>query len=229
MHRARWPVGVEPNQIAEWFDAYAPGGTAVAAGRIAPGYTFGPTEERAIAGAVSRRREEFITGRRLARAALERLGCEPREIPRDASFVPRWPEGFIGTISHGGCLCVAHVGRTRDFVGMGVDIEVALPLDPSLVRLICRPDEHVLDDVHRPCDMTIIRFAAKEAFFKSYFPAARTFLEFHDVYVDIDTDRGLFEAFLVAPDKPMLNGARAFTGRFERMGTYILAAAWIRH
>ncbi|MER9439203.1 4'-phosphopantetheinyl transferase superfamily protein [Mesorhizobium sp. M0618] len=220
-------MSMEPARIAAWIEARAPQQTAVAVDRIMPGRAFDTAEELPVARAVASRRDEFATGRRLAREALGRLGCAPASIPPDADRVPVWPEGFLGTISHAGGLCVAHVGRTCNLVGLGIDIESTSRLEPALATAICRIDEHTLDGTNEAINPFLLRFVAKEAFFKAYFPAARSFLEFHDVRVEIDSRRGLFEARLMHSDKPALEGARAFVGCFESFGTHVAAAVWI--
>ena len=221
-------MDTEPAQLATWIEAHGPPGTVVAADRIAPGRAFDAAEEREVAHAVANRRDEFATGRRLARAALGRLGCEPTGIPAGADRAPIWPEGFLGTISHAGRLCVVHVGRTRDLTGMGVDIASKSRLEPALLKDICRPDERAFDETGGTIDPVMLRFVSKEAFFKAYYPATRAFLEFHDVRVEIDPKHGIFEARLMDPNKPALGEARAFVGRFECFGSHLAAALWIK-
>jgi 4'-phosphopantetheinyl transferase EntD len=207
--------------IATWIAAHAPPGTAVAEGPIADGAPFDAAEAAAIAPAVERRRREFLTGRALARAALARLGCPPCSIPVGESRAPVWPDGFLGSISHSRSHCVAHVARSRDLLAVGIDIEAEAPLAPGLAALICRPDE---TGEAPGLDPVLARFAAKEAFYKAYFPVARRFLDFHDVRVDLA--EGRFVAELVA-DKPALGARRTFEGRIARLAGHTVAALWI--
>jgi len=216
-----------PKRIAAWIAATTPEGTAVAVDRIGPSAAFDAGEEAAIARAVARRRDEFTTGRRLAREALARLGCVATSLPPDSDRVPRWPEGFVGTISHAGGLCVALVGRARDLVGIGIDIEETARLQPGLTPLICRPDEIDLDETGGTVDQTLLRFVAKEAFFKAYFPTTRAFLGFQDVRVAVNPASDHFKARLMEPRRPSLYGARTFLGRFATLGSHIVAVAWI--
>jgi 4'-phosphopantetheinyl transferase EntD len=215
-----------PKRIAAWIAATTPEGTAVAVDRIGPSAAFDAGEEAAIARAVTRRRDEFTTGRRLAREALARLGCVATSLPPDSDRVPRWPEGFVGTISHAGGLCVALVGRARDLVGIGIDIEETARLQPGLTPLICRPDEIDLDETGGTVDQTLLRFVAKEAFFKAYFPTTRAFLGFQDVRVAVNPASDHFKARLMEPRRS-LYGARTFLGRFATLGSHIVAVAWI--
>jgi 4'-phosphopantetheinyl transferase EntD len=210
--------------IAAWIEAHAPAGTAVAAGPIIPAEPFDDVEAAATARAGQIRRDEFHTGRRLARVALAQLGCPPSAIPVGDGRVPVWPEGFLGTISHSRKLCVAHVGSVRDLVGIGIDIEPDVPLVGGIATQICRPDED-------PADVeggALLRFVAKEAFYKAYFPAARSFLEFHDVRIDLDLANGVYVARIVGANKPEIMGKCHFEGRFTRLADHIVAALWIR-
>ena len=212
--------------IAAWIGAHAPPGTAAAEAPVDEAAPFDAAEAAAVARAVPRRRREFLTGRRLAREALARLGCPPVGIPPDESRVPVWPDGYLGSISHTGSLCVAHVGRRRDLLGIGIDIEADAPLSADLSRLICRPEE-TGDAAPDGLDPVLARFAAKEAFYKAYFPQARTFLDFQDVRVDLDLADGRFAAKIVDPCKPTLAGRRVFPGRIARLAGHVVAALWV--
>jgi 4'-phosphopantetheinyl transferase EntD len=214
----------QPNRIAAWLAATAPHGTAVAVDRIGPSAPFDGAEEEAIARAVIQRRNEFKTGRRLAREALAHLGCVPVGLPPDRDRVPKWPDGFVGTISHSTDVCAALVGRASDLVGIGIDIEETGRMQPGLASLICRPDETDLDGTG---GWTLLRFVAKEAFFKAYFPATRDFLDFQDVRVTINLAGGRFEARLMKPSSTSLCGSRVFAGRFTALRYHVIACLWI--
>ncbi len=209
--------------VAAWIDRNSPAGTAVAAGPIENTEPFDGTEAAAMTRAVEKRRNEFHTGRRLARIALAQLGCAPATIPADERRVPVWPPGFVGSISHSSTLCVAHVGRNRDLVGIGVDVEPHKSLSAEVASRICRADENP----DRSGTAAVLHFVAKEAFYKAYFPSARVFLEYHDVRIEPDETRGTFQASIMAKDKPSIAGRRTFTGRLARLDDYIAAALWI--
>ena len=68
--------------------------------------------------------------------------------------------------------------------GIGLDVEPAEPMNPELLPQILRePELARLDDwPERWRDFAgILAFSAKEALYKSIYPAHRVFLEFHDV------------------------------------------------
>lgn len=141
--------------------------------------------------------------------------------------MPRWPKGFLGTISHAGGLCIAHVARSVDLAGIGIDLEVDNRLTPELADLTCRPDERRLDETSGLVDTALARFVAKEAFFKAYFPATRTFLDFDELRVTLDPDCIRFVAELTNEASPGLNGARRFSGRIAVLGNVAIAGVWI--
>ncbi len=211
--------------ISLWIDSCAPAGTAVATGPISRAEPFDATEAAATASAVRTRFDEFHTGRRLARSALVQLGCQPTTIPVGESRLPIWPRGFVGTISHSRKLCVAHVGRASELYSLGVDIEPDAPLAHGLETSICRPDE----DPNELERFPLLRFVAKEAFYKAYFSATGAFLEFHDVRIEFDHARSAFMASLMASEKPALAGRRAFEGCFTQRSHHLVAALWIMH
>ena len=215
--------------LAQWLAAVAPTGTAVAAGPIAPAIAFDEDEAATVAAAVARRRDEFLTGRALARRALAELGCPPTAIPVGEGRMPIWPDPYVGSISHCDGLCVAHVARRRDLVGIGVDVERARALSPDLIANISSPEEwdRLAKGQTPEIDAGTLCFSAKEAVYKAYFPAARTFLGFSDVFLEVDWAREAFAASLAADDKPDVAGRRRIEGRFARIGGYLATAVWI--
>ena len=100
-----------------------------------------PEEAACIERAVAKRRREFTAGRLCARAALARVGVPPAPLLPNSDRTPRWPEGIVGSISHCDGYCGVVVARRERFAGLGLDAEVAAPLDPALVPRICRPSE----------------------------------------------------------------------------------------
>jgi enterobactin synthetase component D len=137
-----------------------------------------PVERQAIARAVPARQAEFAGGRDAARAALAQLGLPPQPIPKGADRAPVWPEGVVASLSHTAGLCVAVAARARDWRGLGVDLERALPLDPGLVPTIASPAE--LDRLAplEPGLAALHVFGAKEAAYKAQYPLTRSLFGF---------------------------------------------------
>ena len=214
--------------VSTWLRAVAPHATAVAAGMIGPATAFDESERTAIACAVAKRRNEFLTGRELARRALDGLGCPAAPIPVGDMRMPVWPEGYVGSISHSGGLCVAHVGRSGDLAGIGIDIELVGALGLHLVSQACSPEEWAAAECDRRSDIDpgTLCFSAKESVYKAYFPLTRVFLDHADVRLQIDWARGRFAA-RVKDDRPSVAGRRELFGRFSRVGDHVATAVWI--
>lgn len=213
--------------LAAWLRWVAPPGTAVATGSIQPSRAFDEIEAECVAGAVTHRRDEFHTGRALARLALMELGCPPQPIPVAELRLPVWPFGYVGSISHCDDICVAHVARSQNVLSIGVDIERAGAVSLDLIAEIASLEEwRQLCDENAPgVDPATLCFSAKEAFYKAYFPATRRFLDFTDVRIDVDWKRGSFTALLLSNDKPTIGGC--LQGRFAGFGDHIATAVWL--
>ncbi|WP_162268417.1 4'-phosphopantetheinyl transferase family protein [Bradyrhizobium manausense] len=215
--------------LGVWLSAVVPQDIAIAIDRISSSTAFDAAEQAVVARAVSLRRDEFVTGRRLAREALARLGSGAVSLPPDQNRVPQWPDGFVGTISHSGKLCAALVGHARNLAGLGIDIEQRTNINPDIEPLICRPDEAELDEEDGATDLMLLRFVAKEAFFKAYFPATRHFLDFLDVQVSIDRGSNSFVARLMKASSPSLSGSRTFVGRCAALEGCAVAVIWMTY
>lgn len=180
-----------------------------------------PEEKAAIARAVDKRRFEFATGRDLARAALAALGVGPVALPPDAQRRPRWPPGYVGSLSHAEGLCAAMAAPAGRVVALGLDMERIDAVPESLLPQIAPSDEPAsLARAVPPRLVPALAFSAREAVFKAYQPATDAFLSFRDVRLAVDGDR--FEARIVAPGRPPLNGRDVIEGRFAIAGAMIL-------
>lgn len=180
-----------------------------------------PEEESCIVRAGAKRRREFSAGRSAARRALAQLGVEGFALLADADRVPRWPEGVVGSISHcAGCCAVAVVRRGR-ILSLGLDVELAEPLEDELLTRICTPRERErASTLAAPegVDWGKLVFSAKESAYKCYFPLARTLLGFQDMEIEFSPGASRFSARLLRDSAPDAGGARRFEGR----------AAWSR-
>ncbi|WP_409241674.1 4'-phosphopantetheinyl transferase [Bradyrhizobium sp. CB1015] len=214
--------------VSSWLGSVAPHGTAVAAGAIGPAVAFDDSEHAAVAHAIGKRRDEFLTGRSLARRALDELGCPAVAIPVGDRRMPVWPRGYVGSISHSGGLCVAHVGRSGNLASIGIDIELVGALEPDLVRHVCSPEEWAALERNRISDIDpgTLYFSGKEAVYKAYFPVTRAFLDYTDVWLQIDWAQGCFEA-QINFGKPSISDGWKVAGRFSRIGDHIVTAVWI--
>jgi 4'-phosphopantetheinyl transferase EntD len=148
-------------------------------------------EHYSIERAVTARREEFSTGRWLARRALSSLGVEPCPILQGESREPLWPQGYIGSITHSAGHCAVIVSKHEQFRGLGLDLEISKPPADDLAELILAPRERWR---FAGTEMLRLVFSAKESVFKCVFPIHGEYIEFSDVTIEIDSDRSTFTA-----------------------------------
>jgi len=154
----------------------------------------GPEDDRAlleveaasIASRVDAARQASGAARLLGRELMAQLGVPPAPIPNDASGAPIWPEGLIGSFAHDDTIAVAAVGLRQVAASAGIDIEPAIPLPADVRELVLTAAEQTQTE-RDPCGGRLV-FAVKEAVYKAVHPLDQTFLEYHDI--DVDLERG---------------------------------------
>ncbi len=186
-----------------------------------------PAERLLVEGAVEVRQREFAAGRIQARSALAALGVTAPVIPRGAGGQPIWPEGFTGSITHGGGVCIAVACRLGAVRGIGVDIEPAEPLEARLWSTICSAPE--LDELrrgsgHRSGMLVTRLFCAKEAGFKSQFPTSETFIEFDAATIVFQPGCDVFK-IRIAPEAQVRLGGRTIRGAVMENAAHMVAVA----
>ncbi len=166
-------------------DALALPGVAIGHRLISPGdeNALLPKEAPAFAASVVKVRRASGAARIVARQLLMRLGERECALPKAASGAPIWPAGIVGSLAHDARVAVAAVGMNRDVAALGIDVEPAEVLPPDLLEMVATPRElrKIDDDPYRGR----LLFVAKEAVYKAVHPLDQTFLEHHDVEVDL--------------------------------------------
>jgi 4'-phosphopantetheinyl transferase EntD len=152
-----------------------------------------PEEAQRIAKAVEKRRREFATGRMVARRALVTIGAPSVAIPSGPHGEPIWPDGFIGSITHTSTRAAAAVGRARDFLGLGIDVEEIARMSLSFAEKIATGEEREqLRAVADPRRQLALLYSAKESWFKCQYPSTKEYLGFMDAVVQFDWSGGTF-------------------------------------
>ena len=150
--------------------------------------TLFPAEEEAIARAVPKRRQEFITGRACARVALARLGLPPAAIPRGERGDPQWPAGVVGSITHCAGYRAGAVAWQRDVRTIGLDAEPHGPLPSGVLPVVASAAEQALLAELAAADPQVhwdrLLFSAKESVYKAWYPLTGQWLGFLDAAVD---------------------------------------------
>jgi 4'-phosphopantetheinyl transferase EntD len=157
-----------------------------------------PCERPAVAMAVPARREEFLTARACARAALGKLGCSPTGIPAAPSGAPVWPAGLVGSITHCEGLRAAAVGRRRDLASIGIDAEPNRRLPGGVLDDVAAdPERRRLRQLrieHPHICWDRLLFSVKEALYKCVAPLHGGPWTFFDAEVEFAPQAGTFAA-----------------------------------
>lgn len=176
-----------------------PPSVAVAAIRVdPPGILLFPGEQRAIARAVPKRRNEFATVRLCARRALARLGTSPVPLVPGPRGAPRWPEGIVGSLTHCIGFRAAAVARATQWCAVGIDAEPHHRLTPDVLETIALASElqrvRTLLRVRPAVCWDRLLFCLKEAVYKAWYPLTLRSLGFEGACIELDAERGAFEA-----------------------------------
>jgi 4'-phosphopantetheinyl transferase EntD len=184
-------------------------------------------EIKHIENAGHRRRNEFITGRRCARLALNALGTPQIAMPADANGLPRWPEGTLGSISHTRGLCCAVAGFNHQLRGLGLDVEKTTRLSPAAIRHIVHPSE--LDYTKSEQVRSSLLFSAKEAFYKMQFPHWRAQPNFKDIALSVDVEKEELSVMEIAKTLPESLRAVApqIQFRYCYFDDYVVTLCWL--
>lgn len=144
-----------------------------------------PEEQPAVARAQPKRIEEFSTGRRLARCAMEDIGLPAMAVPRAENRCPVWPDGVAGSITHAGDVAVAAVTLERTARAVGVDLERIGRITERLHGKIFTESEraHLAGSDPRLAELV---FSAKEAGYKAVSPKVGKYIGFLEAEVDVD-------------------------------------------
>lgn len=141
-------------------------------------------EYEIIKSSQKKRINEFIAGRLCCRKALEKLNYFNFPVLQDKSGLPIFPESVVGSISHTSSECIVILGETKNYIGIGTDVEKLNRLKPSHLDVFCTSEElstlKLFSSKQRLHFGTLI-FSAKESFYKLMFSLNKTKLNFKDM------------------------------------------------
>ena len=142
-----------------------------------------PEEQRAFANSVIKVQRASGAARIVARELMQRAGVAPQPVLKGTAGIPQWPAGLVGSIAHDSSVAVAALARHADYLSIGIDIEPAEAIEPDLLEMVAT--EHELSAIADTPLRGRLLFAIKEAVYKAAYPLDRTFLEHHDVEVNL--------------------------------------------
>lgn len=190
-----------------------------------------PVEQGAVQNAVPRRVAEFHAGRTAARAAMVQLDVLPHPVPMGPDRAPVWPAGLTGSISHTDKACVAVLGHSRDWAGIGVDLEEATALDPLLIAQVCTKSEQAWLGIQPVQDrglMAKLMFSIKEAAYKAQYPLTGQLFGFDGMRIAIDRSNSAFTATFLAPQGGISAGAM-LEGNYAHAAGLLVTAVALGH
>ena len=197
-------------------DTLALPGVAVGHRLISPGDEHALLKEEvpALAASVVKVRRASGAARIVARQLLTQLGYANCALPKGPAGAPVWPAGIVGSLAHDSRVAVAAVGMRADVGALGIDVEPAECLPSELLDLVVTPQERLNlgDDVYRGRLLLV----AKEAVYKAIHPLDQTFLEHHDVEVNL------------SERKAVVRGGRVVELRFSISAHHLVALAFLR-
>jgi 4'-phosphopantetheinyl transferase EntD len=111
--------------------------------------------------------------------------------PSSLRGVSAWPVGCVGSLAHDACFAVAAAASSNHFLAIGIDVEPAEPLPPDLIDAAATPREQSW--YAKEVLQSRVLFAVKEATYKAVNPFDGTFLDFHDVIVDLRAKKAFID------------------------------------
>jgi 4'-phosphopantetheinyl transferase EntD len=183
---------------------------------ISPGDEHALLEDEApaFAASVVKVRRASGAARIVARQLLTQLGHPCCALPKGPAGAPMWPAALVGSLAHDARVAVAAVAMRADVGALGIDVEPAEFLPPELLDLVATPQErlNLADD---PCRGRLL-FVAKEAVYKAVHPLDQTFLEHHDVEINL------------AERKATVRNGRVVELRLSISARHLVALAFLR-
>ena len=217
------------NELERALQALLPAGVCAAASATADAaepFAYA-AEGRELAHAVRARRNEFIGGRRCARAALAQLGQAAVALPADADGLPQWPAGWMGSISHSRGLCCAVAASATRMIALGLDVEKTTRLSARAMARVVHPAE--VGMIGSSQSLGSLLFSAKEALFKAQYPRWRAQPNFHDVALQIDSAKQVLTVAALAEHLPeaLKSAAARMQVRYRFFGDYVVTLCYL--
>ncbi|WP_246704201.1 4'-phosphopantetheinyl transferase superfamily protein [Rhizobium sp. P38BS-XIX] len=172
-----------------------------------------------LINAVPKRLSEFLAGRMLAQAALEKLHRPRASIAIGEQGAPLWPRGISGSISHshGKCACLVIAGSDM-LVGLDVEkIAGGAALD-AILKEALSPEERarvLQQTMLDAATLATLIFSAKETIFKTLHPVVRQFFGFEAARFNGVCDEKNLSFSIVQPLHPCIPENKEILIQFE--------------
>ena len=185
-----------------------------------------------IRNSVVKRQAEFIAGRLCARSILDAYGQGEHVVAVGTHREPRWPTGFLGSITHSGLYAAAIACPAPGIAGVGIDIETIIKPEARQAMMDMVVNAAEAEYLRRragavgfDCLLTLV-FSAKESFFKAAFPQVNAYFDFDAVEVfEIDLARQVVRFRCTQSLCPGLRQGQAHHAHFDFIGDRSLFTA----
>ncbi len=177
-----------------------------------------------------KREADYADGRAAAADALRKLDCLGF-VGRKQNGCPRWPIGFVGSISHSRNFAWAMASNDSEYRSIGIDTEPLCEAETaeSLLDQIAGGTEWRLcrkAGLNRQEAFTVV-FSAKEALYKCVYPLSPTFFDFDDVcLVEIRSDKLSLRVNDDSPNR-LMRGVEIDVS-YAVSATDVFTACWLR-
>ena len=148
---------------------------------------LGEQERSIVDSSCQKRKEQFSSGRRVAKFALNQLGTPTQAIVQRAKF-PEFPENYVGSIAHANRFAFAGVGQQDRYQGIGVDILPSAAVSVQVATRVLLDEERETVASLQNTNLRTAFFCAKEAVFKAMYPLTRQYFGFMDVRISFSWD-----------------------------------------
>lgn len=171
---------------------------------------------------------EFKFGRYCVNKALEKIGHEPITLGiNESDRAPIWPNDLVGSLSHKNSLYIAVVGKSSDYLSLGIDIEFFIQKERfhAIEKLVLTDsDKTYIDTLGDDLSFlyTLI-FSAKESLYKLIYPLSKTYFDFREAnFVSLDTERSTFDLEIISDKDGMKNYKKRYKGEYILNDKYII-------
>jgi enterobactin synthetase component D len=178
--------------------------------------------------AVEKRKNEFYAGRWCATQAIYQTNHRYLTPKINADRSPLWPDGVVGSISHSNDKAISLVTSIDQCVGVGVDLQYAIPPEEQLkiLDLVLSTSEALLFRKISPNRAFDVFFSAKESLYKALYPSCLDIFEHKDVeIVKVNEYDFTLEIHLLRDLKAHWFKGQVFTVHYHVAQTYALT--WI--
>lgn len=135
----------------------------------------------------SNRKDQFLLGRYCAIQALFQAGfVETFNICINKDGSPKWPKGFVGSITHTENYIGAVVGFSHTYQGLGIDSQMTMSektFKNIHKKILLKSELNINLKGWSQSEIATLIFSFKESIFKCFRPLCGKFFGFHDAEI----------------------------------------------